>query len=348
MKSLDLGRYALCSYVAAAMLAGCGGSPPPIGAPDAGPQGRAIATHTERGGSWMLSNAPGQDLLYVSSTNGGSVFVYSYPDGKLVGTLSGLNSYASGECVDAAGDVFITTSNQEGVGTVYEYSHGGTQPIAVLNDPGLASGCAVDPISGNLAVANSLDYSNTDYHGDVAVYIQAQGSPVMYHSGVFTGFFFCAYDNNKNLYLSAGDESNPNQIGLARLANGSGSLETISIDRPIYSGLLFDPSVQWEGKDLAISSSKDPVHGQVFVYHLKISGSNATIFGKTTLSNDRQHHAGQTLIQGKTVLGVSGKGYRNVSMWTYPKGGRPQQTIKKIGPTGAHLWGLTISPGSSH
>ncbi|MGP8100872.1 MAG: peptidase S8 [Candidatus Cybelea sp.] len=33
MKSLDFGRYALSSCVAAAMLAGCGGSQPPIGAP---------------------------------------------------------------------------------------------------------------------------------------------------------------------------------------------------------------------------------------------------------------------------------------------------------------------------
>ena len=36
MKSLDFSRYALCSCFAAAMLAGCGGSPPPpIGAPGA-------------------------------------------------------------------------------------------------------------------------------------------------------------------------------------------------------------------------------------------------------------------------------------------------------------------------
>jgi len=32
MKGLDFGRFALTSCVAAAMLAGCGGSQPPIGA----------------------------------------------------------------------------------------------------------------------------------------------------------------------------------------------------------------------------------------------------------------------------------------------------------------------------
>ncbi len=32
MKSLRLGRYAVCTGVAAALLAGCGGSQPPVGA----------------------------------------------------------------------------------------------------------------------------------------------------------------------------------------------------------------------------------------------------------------------------------------------------------------------------
>ena len=54
MKSLDFGRYVLGSFAAAALLSACGGSQPPIGAPGAMPQSRAIATHAERGGSWML------------------------------------------------------------------------------------------------------------------------------------------------------------------------------------------------------------------------------------------------------------------------------------------------------
>ena len=44
MKSLGLGRYALTLGAAAALLAGCGGSQPPIGAPGAMPQSHPIAT----------------------------------------------------------------------------------------------------------------------------------------------------------------------------------------------------------------------------------------------------------------------------------------------------------------
>jgi hypothetical protein len=44
MKRLGLGHYALSSCAAAAMLAGCGGSQPPIGTPGAMPQSSALAS----------------------------------------------------------------------------------------------------------------------------------------------------------------------------------------------------------------------------------------------------------------------------------------------------------------
>ena len=83
------GRYALSSCVAAAMLAGCGGSQPPIGVLGAAPQTSAVARHADRGKSWMLPEAKSKDLLYVSTSD--SVYVFSYPKGTLVGTLTGFD-----------------------------------------------------------------------------------------------------------------------------------------------------------------------------------------------------------------------------------------------------------------
>lgn len=48
------------------------------------------------------------------------------------GTLTGFVR-PQGECVDNAGDVF-TADN--GASNIADYAHGGTSPIAVLNDPG--------------------------------------------------------------------------------------------------------------------------------------------------------------------------------------------------------------------
>jgi hypothetical protein len=54
MKYSPPNHIALGIAVAAALLAGCGGSQPPIGAPGAMPQTSAIATHAEPGGLRVL------------------------------------------------------------------------------------------------------------------------------------------------------------------------------------------------------------------------------------------------------------------------------------------------------
>ena len=61
MPTSSLNRSAAALGVAVALLAGCGGSQPPVAAPGAMPHTPAIATHAERGGSWMLPEAKSGD-----------------------------------------------------------------------------------------------------------------------------------------------------------------------------------------------------------------------------------------------------------------------------------------------
>src|SRR6202034_4074319 len=73
MSTVDFSRYALSGCAAIAMLAGCGGSQPPTGAPGAMPQTSAMATHADRGKSWMLPEAKRKDLLYVADSENSNV-----------------------------------------------------------------------------------------------------------------------------------------------------------------------------------------------------------------------------------------------------------------------------------
>src|SRR5579862_3229213 len=119
------------SIIAAALLAACGGSQPPIGAPGAMPQSRAVAAHTERNGSWMLPEAKSDKaLLYASDAETDSVFVYDYKTGQEVGELYGFTS-PYGDCVDKRGDVFLSSEVGSG-GEVTEYTHGGANPLKVF------------------------------------------------------------------------------------------------------------------------------------------------------------------------------------------------------------------------
>ena len=99
----------ISALAAAALLAGCAGgslhSLPPASASSSA--ARSLAPGT----SWIDPSAKKGALLYASDSAADVVKVFSYPRGKLVGTLTGFQT-PQGMCVDKAGNVFITILQQ--------------------------------------------------------------------------------------------------------------------------------------------------------------------------------------------------------------------------------------------
>ena len=331
MKSLNPSRYALTSCVAIALLAGCGGSQPPIGAPGATLQSRTIATHADRGKSWMLPEAKSEDLLYAADERAGSksspggVDVFSYPRGKLVGVLLGFDT-PMGECVDAAGDVYVTNY---GTGNIVEYAHGGSTPINTLYvDGGNPLGCSVDSRTGNLAVS----YQG----GNLAVWTSAQGTPTIYNAPYQLGY--CGYDSNGNLFVN----STSDNVALLELPVGSGSLRIVSLNKKLsrYAG-----QVQWDGKYVTLQE----LHWPSTIYRVEVSGSTGTIVGKTTFSGISRM-VGASWIQKKSVLipyGLKRNELDRIGDWRYPIGGDATGGLGhlKRGATGAfHAVTVSVAP----
>lgn len=155
------------SIGAAALIAGCGGFQSPIGASGIMPQSRSLTTHAKTGGSWMLPDTASEDLLYASGEE--DVDVLSYPKGGVVGQLK-FQGGAYGLCSDRSGDVFIPVwSSQSNSNYIYEYAHGGSEPIATLTDSGVPFGCVVDPTTGNLAATNVFSLGTGFPPGTVAI-----------------------------------------------------------------------------------------------------------------------------------------------------------------------------------
>jgi hypothetical protein len=231
-------RSALSIAAVVAFLAGCAGSQPPIGAPGTMPQTSAIATHADRSGSWMRSEAQSENLLYVSDAS--YVTVYSYPQGKLVGVLTGFES-AVGECVDNKGDVFIT--NPSVTYSVYpdvvEYAHGGSQPIATLATTHLYPvGCSVDPTTGNLAVSGG----DSDGAGIVNIFQGAQGKPVLFQVPQMVLTQFCGYDDQGDLFVN-GLKHFSGGAAFAELPKGDQNFVSIKLNA-VYD---WQSGVQWYG-----------------------------------------------------------------------------------------------------
>jgi hypothetical protein len=309
-------RYALSVCAAAAFLAGCGGSQPPIGAPGAMPQSPAVAAHAKHGGSWMLPQAKGDALLYVVGQNPASVFVFSYPSDKLVGMLTHF-SQADGECVDRAGNVFITDF---GAGDVVEYAHGGNKRIKTLRESGSEpSSCAVDPVTGDLAVTNYPASGSVS----VFIYADAKGKPKYYHDPEIGYVYSCGYDNKGNLFIVG-------SYPLAELRKNGKTITNLSMK----GGTLdFATGIQWDGKYLAVGDnrSRRGELGSTEIARLSVSGSTATIEGHTHLKGAVAVfgfwiHNG-TLIApdglGKSCDGDPGC----VEFYPYPQGGEAIKTL---------------------
>jgi len=327
VKTLDLTVISLTL----ATLAACGGSQPPIGAPRAMPQSHAqhsLAAQRSAGAaqlgsggtSWMLPEASGEDLLYVSNSpasshNSAWVTVYSYPRGKLVGILRGF-ALPGGECVDGRGNIFITDTD---TGKIFEYAHGGNHPIATLQAPGPdALGCSVDPTTGNLAVS-SLGFGN---NGAVGIYKGAKGSPKLYKNRAFQMYYFCGYDSSGNLFVD-GQNGPSSAFEFAELAKGDTKLKSVTLNQSIG----FPGGVQWDGKYVTVGDQNTSI-----VYQFSISGDIGTEVGSTTLSGSDLGGVEQYFIVGNRLIAPNlcgGKCTGDVLYFPYPSGGDATKTITK-------------------
>jgi hypothetical protein len=333
-------RYAL-NVMTAALLTACGGSQPPI-ASGAMWQSQAstIATRADRSGSWMVPEAKKDDLLYVSSAHG--VYVFSYPQGKSVGSLSGFG-YPFGLCSDKKGDVFIVDEQAQ---DIVVYAHAGKSPIRTLSDAGnYPNGCAVDPTSGKLAVAGGI----AQREGTIAIYAAGTGLPTVYQSPYYSIFWYCTYDSHGNLFTTA--EAGPNAGALVELPKGSNTVSDIFVNEAFGDG----GAVQWDGKYLALA---DPCgtacrqEGPATIYQVQVSGSSATVVntinlrvgtGKKNLNADGLEFwiQGHSIVYEEAIHTEHHIEDENVGLWQYPAGGMVTKTIAVLSP-----FGVTVSKAS--
>jgi hypothetical protein len=320
MKIPSAAHYAIGICGAVITLAGCGESQP-IDAPATIPQLPATATHAEHNRSWMLPVATSNNLLYVVDQQ--HVLVYTYPRGKLVGTLTGFN-YPEGDCVDKAGDIFIASY---GAGKVREYAHGGTKPIATLTDPGYyPENCSIDPTTGNLAVTEFVNPGP----GHVAIYANAQGTPTRYTDPAMYEYSFCSYDNAGNLFVDGQKtDFRRKPFAFAKLPKGSSTFTNIALSqKPIYA-----TGLRWDGRYVAVAGWEDKV-----IYQFAITGQHGKEVSSTSLDG-ANFGAYPFWIQGSTLIlpnvsKFSLKG--NVQFYHYPTGGRAIKTITGLkAPSGA-------------
>jgi hypothetical protein len=312
MRNSTLHAEALRVVVCASILAACSGGPQPSLAPQQEP--------VNTGPSWISPDASKtKDLLYVVNlgTGTGNVGVYSYPQGKLVETLTQGLELPEGVCTGKKGDVWIVNSGRV-ADVVTLYKHGGKTPVGYLTDDGaVADSCSVDPTTGNLAVTSYASYSYGP--GSVAVYAHAKGLPTYYSDPKMSEMLFCGYDDKGNLFVDGWQNSNTD-FQFAELPKGKKQFTNITLKG---ATIAWPGNVQWDGKHIAVG---DQEYSQLVSAIYQTTGAGGRIVGKTVLADSA--FVGGFWIAGNTVIAPDARS-NAVGFYNYPAGGKPTKTLQK-------------------
>lgn len=318
MNSISSGRRFLGALMSLGILAACGAQ-----------QTAQSSSPLPRGAGANIIASPAQHatseaLIYATGGCGGTC-VLSYPDGQIVGSIS---QYGSGPCSDAAGNIFIPDGNQ-----IFEFSHGGTTPIATLTIPGssiTSFNCSVDPTTNNLAVL----YQNKS--GGIAVFANESGTPTIYVSGIDS--FFCGYDNAGNLFVDGiGTDQNPG-IELSELAVGQSEFTPLKIDGKLGGQL---GQLQWDGSYLTYEGAG----AHATISRLAVSGSVATVVKTISLKGTIKASTLSWIYDGSVIMPYSIQSQRvnKIGLWAYPKGGKRKTEYKFANSKYWIFSGVTVS-----
>ncbi len=301
------GRIALTVFAAlfyAGILSACSGQP---NAPTAiMPSDIAVS---------RAHGSVSSDLLYVV-TSDGVVDILSYPGYKRLGTLrSAKDAYSPITANPVNGDILIDVG-----GIIYDYAHGGRQPIAKINPPrsySLTADYAFDPTTENIA----LSFQRPSGGGAVGIYQTPSSHPTLYSVPNMQYPAFLGYDDQGNLFVEGKESSNGPDV-FAELPKGSSTFNDVTLNQTLSNM----GTVQWDGSFITVASRNS-------LYEIQVSGSNGTIVGQTTLDGAWIKYP-VFWIQGHVVLGdhvTKRNRYNGLGVWHYPEGGHSYKTINKFG-----------------
>ena len=124
----------------------------------------------------------------------------------------------------------------------------------------------------------------------------------------------------------------PGGYKLAELPAGGEIFGELSMNRNVETRALI-----WQSSYLAIAYSKG-------LYHVAISGSNASVIGRTNVRNARP----MPWIEGGSVLlEPYGVGAKSIGFWAYPQGGKATKMVSQLDKQFRDINSIVVSAASN-
>ncbi|HLY02376.1 MAG TPA: hypothetical protein VKR56_07740 [Candidatus Cybelea sp.] len=283
--------------------------------------------HRDGSASFIHDQRERPNQIYVGDWSTNDVYVYNYPSGKAVGTLTGFDE-PYGMCIDRKGDLFVTNF---GNGEAVEYKHFSKKIINTYSPGGELIGCSVSA-KGDVALT-SFD------PGEVTIYPKGKAtSGTTYSDSSCEYQWTMGYDAKGDL-VGVGEYSS---VNVCALMAGSKSETTLTT-----SGITVDfpAGTTWDGEYIALGDQEAGGTYQTGVWPSTISGSTITAAGSEVVFSDTCYSdytddvnpffldspavniTPKTKKQAATMVGPNlwcvDAGSSKVDYWAYPAGGAP-------------------------
>jgi hypothetical protein len=280
---------------------------------------RQPAAIGSRSASTVAPNATSGALLYVSGRSAHNVTMYTYPKLQFVARLAA-GRYPMGLCVDSrTQDVWVVSQTNGNAADLLEFMHGQVKPTRTIQSDSSAEACAVDPVTGNLAVAVT---NLSEDPGTLLVYKHSTGKPLFYNIKGIWLYLFVGYDSKGTLFVDGTPGGSSMPVRIAQLSPGDKKLRLVPLDTKLF----YPGNVQYDGTDLAIGQERRPT-----IY--RIDGSR--VVGTVALNG--ACFIEQFYIYGNRVIVPNTCGSQgSINIYAYPAGGNPLRTFNPLfAPFGA-------------
>lgn len=317
MKSFGFGKHALIGGVAVALLAGCSGSQPPIGATGAMPQTSNL--HGVLPFSRFLTSSGGNEVQFVTEDRPPGIAEFDYSKGDAPIRHWGLKHGTGPTAACTAGSqtfwIVLSKANE-----IVEYAVGRERPIKTLTvTGGEPSDCTVDPTTSDLAVTLGGTSS-------VIIFAKGSGSGKVI-TDKLDDTLSSTYDATGNLFVNGYADSEP---ALAELPKKRVQFKLLSFSNKLANAGL--GALRWDGTYLAMHET-----GYVnAIYRYRASGTTAKLEG---MVNGIATDCGRFWFWTQAGLLFcpvwTDGGYALV--YDYPAGGDP---IAQLGPIRDYMSGI--------
>ncbi|HEY3675819.1 MAG TPA: hypothetical protein VGK84_07470 [Candidatus Tumulicola sp.] len=280
----------------------------PGGVSAIGPASSQVTAPNRIASAEGVSREAASSYIYTS-TKGAGVALYAYPQLSQLGSVS--DSNAAAMCTDKHGNVYVAES---GASKLTEYAAGTLAVMRTLDDLNYTPvSCAIDPISGDLAVANSKGMDDgKPKPGSIAIFKKASGSPKIYKDKSIDSFAYCGYDLSGDFY--ADGIATDGSVVLAKLLGQS--LQGL----PIAGFTIAEPgAVAWDTLHRALLVSDNTG----VLYRFYVSGGYAEYGGYIAL-HGASNVESNVSFKEKFVAAATPTA---VGVWEFPSGDGPKYTL---------------------